>query len=188
MFELDQQAAKLVHLNVREEKHGDDPVPAIDLKISADVPNTFLSQLHATLKWSLYDKAPTVDVVDDTHMPVLRYKMMEPIRWKGEMKEASIKIIGAEAAGNIDFIAAVNMLLLDCLEGGTVRISFRVQAVVDAFMVGQLAALLGQDIEITIVPPAKAIEKPEERKERTRARRKRNAGAADRNPTGSLLN
>lgn len=185
MFNLQSQAAKLVHINVREEKHGDEPVPAIDLKISADLQNTFLSQLHPTLCWSLYDKSPSHDLVDDTHMPVLRYKAIEPVRWKGDIKEALITLVGAPEAGNIEFVASVSKLVLECLEGGTVRIGFMVQAVVDAHMIGQLAGLLGQDIEISVVPPAPVVDDVGERKARMRSRKTRKSAAG--HPNGNLL-
>lgn len=183
MFQLDSQAAKLAHINVREEKHGDDPVPAYDLKIKMDVPNTFLSQLHPTLKWSLYDKAPTVDAVDDSHMPVLRYALLEPVRWKGEMKEAMITVHDAngEGAKSLVFSASVNDLLLDCRDGGTVSATFRIQAVLTGFMISQLVGQLGKDIVLSVEPEAPAPDAAGDQSERKARMRKR---AADKKKKG----
>lgn len=188
MFDLRKQAAKLVHINVREEKHGDDPVPAVDLKITADLPNTFLAQLHPTLRWSLYDKAATEDALDKDHMPVLRYTKMEPIHWKGEAKGGffTVHAPGDNAAKDLRFAATVNMLQLDCHEGGTVIITFRVQSSdVGAFVIGSLAGMLGQDVVVSVEPPEPVDESAGQRKARTRARRGKTAGDPD--PQAPLL-
>ncbi len=45
-FNLEKHTAKIAHINLREERHGDDPVLAVDIKVTADVPNDFLSYLR----------------------------------------------------------------------------------------------------------------------------------------------
>ncbi len=164
MFSLESQAAKLAHINVREEKHGDDPVPAVDLKITMDVPNTFLSQLHETLRWSLYDRAANEELIDKDHLPVLRYNLLEPLRWTGEMKEAICTFHHDEGSNRDSVIVGkVNALELEPLEGGTVRCRFRIQAVVSSHEIGTLSGMLGKDVVISVEPedkpPAEAAPK-----------------------------
>jgi hypothetical protein len=77
-FHLENHAAHIGHLNLREEKHGEESVLAIDIKVEADVANDFLSYLSPTLKWSLYDKPEKQqDLIEDAnHLPRLRYPEM----------------------------------------------------------------------------------------------------------------
>lgn len=185
MFSMSNQAAKLAHINVREEKHGEESVPAVDLTIKCDVPNTFLANLAPTLRWSLYDKAATVDAVDPDHMPVLRYPSMDPFRWRGEAR-ALVAFPGTKP--RLEFVAKVNNLDLDPLEGGTVRISFRVQAVVESPEIGVLAALLGADIKVSITPSATPKDVPAagEPKRGRKAKKQTEANDGGRNE-GDLL-
>lgn len=46
MFSLTEQTATLAHINVRAERHGDEPAGAADLKIQYTTGNGILSEFH----------------------------------------------------------------------------------------------------------------------------------------------
>jgi hypothetical protein len=153
MFELQKHKAKIAHLNIRGEMHGDDEVLAIDVRLQADVANDFLSYLAPTLKWSLYDKSdsPQGELVEDqSHLPKLRYSQLPPLAWRGEMEKALFVVHGAKKAQDLEFEAKVHKLLLDCKDGGTVSIQFQASLYPTAEESGQLAGMLGQEHKISV--------------------------------------
>ena len=155
MFNLTKRAAKIAHLNIREEIHGEDKVLAEDIKIQADVPNDFLVYLSPTLKWSLYEKADDTQgnlIEDDTHFPRLRYSRLSPLHWSIQMPNASFSLHGAKKSDSLELTANIDKLLLDCKEGGTVAITFRVSVYPTAQQSGFLASLLGQEVCISVSP------------------------------------
>lgn len=155
MFKLDKQSAKIAHVNLREEKHGEDPVLACDVKIVADVANDFLTQLSPTLKASLYQaegegssaQPPLID--DGTHLPVLRFPQLGPLKWDAKMPAASVTL---HSRPKVELVADVNDLRLEPKEGGTVEITFRCQLEPNPEQVGQLGALLGHTVKVSVAP------------------------------------
>lgn len=153
-FNLEKHNAKVAHINLREEKHGEEAVVAIDVKITADVPNDFLSYLAPTLKWSLYDKQPGQGelIPDDKHLPHLRYPQLGEIKWADEMASATIVIHGAKEEYDMELTADVNNLKLEPKEGGTVSIVFRIQLLPTAGQSAALVGYLGKDVKMSVRP------------------------------------
>jgi hypothetical protein len=58
MLTLEKQKAKLTSLNLRAEVHGDERVPAADIRFSFDAPNELLSEFDPALKSSFYRNPP----------------------------------------------------------------------------------------------------------------------------------
>ncbi len=161
-FHLEKQAAKMAHINLREEKHGEEAVLAIDVKITADVPNDFLSYLDPTLKWSLYDKQPGQGELlpDDNHLPHLRYTQLGELRWEGEMAKANVLVSSIDRPEDVALEADINNLKFEPKEGGTVAISFRLQFLPNAGQSAVLVGLLGKEVRVSVAPaePAGAAE------------------------------
>ena len=157
-FSLKKQSAEVAHVNLREEKHGEDPVLACDVKVVADVPNTFLSQLSPTLKASLYQaegvgaelQAPLLE--DGTHLPVLRYPQLGTLKWDVKMGGATLVLHGAKKADDVRLAGEVNELRLVPKEGGTVEITFRLQFIPEPEQVAAVGALLGRQTKVSVLP------------------------------------
>ena len=157
-FSLKKQSAKVAHVNLREEKHGDDPVLACDVKITTDVPNTFLSQLSPHLKASLYQaegdgaaaQAPLLE--DGTHLPVLRYPQLGVLKWDMKMMGAAVTLHGAKKADDVLLACEVNELRLAPKEGGTVEITFRCQFIPEPEQVAAVGAMLGRQVKVSVRP------------------------------------
>tara|TARA_R110000868_G_scaffold411755_1_gene708941 strand:+ start:42481 stop:42972 length:492 start_codon:yes stop_codon:yes gene_type:complete len=152
MFTLKKQIAVLSHLNLRDEKHGEETVLAADLKIKADVPNLFLEQLAPGLRASLYkDDEDNPALFEDGHMPVLRYSQLEPLKFAVPMPSAQLVIQDEDPANpDLEFTVAIKNILLDCRAGGTVAITFSAATLPDAHQVGSLSALLGSNVTVSL--------------------------------------
>jgi hypothetical protein len=139
--------------------HGDESVPAIDLRFSVNVSAAMLACFHPTLRWSLYEKreADGGDLADQGHeCPNLRYKNLAPLGWhyEGAGYELSVSHgIGATPPIMLPD-CKVNKIAIDPQEGGTVIIGFRVQCELPGEeTAGKLCFLAGQPVEITLDPP-----------------------------------
>ena len=154
-FNLEKQAAKVAHINVREEMHGDDPILALDVRVETNVPNDFLSYLSPTLKWSLYDKADGQGelIKDDAHLPALRHAELGVLGWAGEMEGASVVFHGLKKSGDIAIEGSVDKVRFECKEGGTVALTFRVKVMPTPAQSAALMGLLGHDAKVSVRPP-----------------------------------
>ena len=155
-FSLKKQGSKIAHLNVREEKHGEDAVLAMDINISADVSNDFLDQLAPGLRAALYQKegekqGESADI-EAGHLASLRYPQLMPFEWKEEMVGAKVVIHGHSKAENIDLDGDVNKVKIACKEGGTVELTYRVQVLPTPEDSGRLAACLGKKVKVSVAP------------------------------------
>ncbi|MGV8617399.1 hypothetical protein ACV36Q_30100 [Pseudomonas aeruginosa] len=54
MFSITEQTATLAYINVRTERHGEEPAGAADLKIQFTAGNGVLSEFHPRLRHALY--------------------------------------------------------------------------------------------------------------------------------------
>lgn len=149
---LTKQLVKVTHINLREEKHGKEFVPAIDITIGFDTPNDYLTYLSPTLKWSLYDKPVNVteDMLDPKHLPTLRYPEMGEIHWQGELTGAVVYFHGEKKSEDLELAGKVNKLRLTCKDGGTVSASLRVQVLPTPAQAGRAVQLLGKEIKVSI--------------------------------------
>lgn len=159
MFQFDQQKVVLTHINTRQEKHGPDELAlVVDLAIHANLSNDFLTQLAPTLKWSLYDKPVDGDLAQDAgYAPVLRYSQIAHIKWTGDMVGAIVVLHGTSKAKTLEFEAKVNKLVLECKDGGTVSIAFRVQTPVTPEQLALLCELLSKEFPISVMKAAEDL-------------------------------
>lgn len=165
VFELTNQTATLHSFNPRIEKHGDEDMPAADLRLSYQCANDELSMFGPQLRDSLYWRDTSGTSIEQkdleglglTDKPNLRNPFLaSPIKL-GQQRD----LVGAivEIQYGIDSLirfdaAKVNNYRLDPQEGGTVTISFRVQVSgikdIDA---GRLCGLIGHEVTISVDPP-----------------------------------
>jgi hypothetical protein len=163
MFELRTNTPlHVVNVKPRRERHGEDDVPAVDLKLRWEAPNDVLSLFDGHLLYALYrggdaPEAPELDGVEPiSALPFLRFPKMLPIKWDEEQTGCTLTIDhGMGGKSNMKLQdCKVNHFRLDCKEGGTVIVEFRVQTnKADEKQMGRLCSLIGQDIEATFAPP-----------------------------------
>lgn len=149
-LELSKANATLEDLNLRTEKHGQDKVPAADLKISAPSDADVLANFSPTLKSFLFHTDGTLDLAGgfalrDPHMQL-------PIGRDEEMTGATVKIGYGVGDPMVFDDAKVNGFKLTPMEGGTVVVVFRVQCRPTPEQVAKLYTLQETGIEFTLEP------------------------------------
>lgn len=155
MFELHEQSAKVAHVNLREEKHGDEDVLACDLRIETSMANAFLAQLHPDLLSSLYGRDGQLDL-GDNHLSKLRYPKLAPLQWDGQITGGKITLHAPVSDDDLVIFADVDKLKLAPQDGGTVIVTFRAQFCPDGDQAGRIPFLLGKMVEISVEKPAAA--------------------------------
>ncbi|GAA7772096.1 hypothetical protein RN01_29320 [Cupriavidus sp. SHE] len=155
MLELDTDLVKINHVNPRNEKHGEDSVLAVDLKLQARLSNDVLSLFSSTLKSAFYHKDEAVQgdlVTDAGYLPNLKNPALGTVKWDGSWEHQRLVIHNGVKA-EFDIVldeAKVNKLSFDFQEGGTVFVNFRVQAHPDESTAAKLLALLGQEVHMSL--------------------------------------
>jgi hypothetical protein len=163
-------------VNIRSEAFGKDFRPAVDLKMSVDIPNTSLEVFDSALLAALYFKAKpeeqqagaqeTLEGVDPiSDVPNLRLpKLVPPLKWNAELSGYTLTIdYGAGGKSNIVMAGClVNSFALEPKEGGTVNVQFRVQCNKDLTekILGKLATLVQHDVWITLEAPEEEPQLP----------------------------
>lgn len=151
MFELVKERAVLAHLNTRTELHGDEKVPACDLKLELSLHNSMLNKLHPELRDTFYTAANQADIEAD-HKAMLRFPLMSAFKWDYEIAFAALTIHGQDLT-QPDFTVQgkANKLSLELLEGGSVKLSVRVQlGEIDPDDAAHLFSLLQQTVQISL--------------------------------------
>lgn len=160
MFSLDKQMVKISNVNPRSERHGEETQLACDISIVVRLANSVLSEFHPQLLHALYERdASQGDLIsDESHMPNLKFPELAPLAWKFDSAGyQAIVHYGIGGQSDIKLIdAKVNKFHIHAQEGGTVSISFRVQAHPDSNEVGKLCSLIQNEVEVTLVPPDEA--------------------------------
>ena len=154
MIDFQRHGITLEHLNVRVEKRGEEDHPMIDLKITADLPNTVLDRLCEGLRVSLYKPDAEGDLLgkDEQHMPVLRFPQLGPLHFSGEVKPVKMTIhTGARARDDLVLAGAkLGKITVRALEGGTFGYGFRLQIEPSNNEVSKLMQLLKHQVPATL--------------------------------------
>ena len=155
-FNLKKQKGTFAHLNVREEKHGEDPVLAVDVKIKTDVHNKFLDELSPGMRATFYAGAAQKDIEED-HLTVLRFPQLQPLKWTVGIVDGEFTVHGSTKAEDLTFACQVKDAILAPKEGGTVELTFQAAVLPTPEQSGALAGLLGRDVKVSVKP----VEQPD---------------------------
>ncbi len=156
MFNLKRQSAKLTSLNPRAEIHGEDRVPAADLKFEITAGNDALSEFHPSLRSFLFERPAKPDLADDGQsLTDLRFKLLGPLKLGAELAGYDLRVHWG-VSGHDDIAMSeceVDNFRFDCQEGGSVAISFRVIAHPAERDMGRLCSLIQREVEISLTEP-----------------------------------
>lgn len=163
MFSIEKQTANFNSWNPRTELHGDERVPAADIKVDMAVSNDILSQFDPTLKSLLYrqphpGESDLIDQAGDEpdHTRLRFPKIKNSIQWDYELVGATVVIHNGLGGPKSDIELAectVDKFVFDPQDGGTVNVSMRIQCKPSEKQAGRLYELNGNSIELTIQPP-----------------------------------
>lgn len=158
MFELDQQVM-LTGVNARAEIHGDERVSAFDLTFAAECTSEVLSEFHPSLRNMLFKAPDSPDLVQqigegDT-LTDLRFPLMGSLKWDWEGTGYHLSVAhGVGGKSDIQLMdCKVNKFKLTAINGGSVRVEFRVIVHPEVKDVGRLCEKIQTDIDITLKAP-----------------------------------
>lgn len=164
-FTLIKTTAKLNSFNIRSEKHGEENVPAGDLKLTIKAANTILDIFDPELRAALYKNTAAQQGQEEVAglaptLPNLRFTNLDfPLKFKDQC--AGYKLVidwGLGGDSNLTLEACeVNNFQATLEEGGTVELSFRVQiSNPDADVIGKLGVNVQHEITIDLEAPVVA--------------------------------
>lgn len=155
MLELEDQLTKIAHVNVRNEKHGDEPVLSMDLRLRVLLSNDELAMFSPTLKDSFYFKNDSVQgdlVTSADHKPNLKNPKIGPLNWQGTWEHQLLRIHdkAKKSDGMVLDDCTVKKMKLDMKEGGTVVVECTLQCHPDEKTAARVIALLGQEAHMSL--------------------------------------
>ena len=159
-FELTGQRAKLISFNPRAELHGDESQPAGDLKISFRAASDCLAMFGSQLRDSLFWTDPGTTALTQAELDGLEVdrknlrnpQMVPPFKLDHEIV-GGLVTIDYGIKDKIDLAGSVNKFAVTPLEGGSVEITFRVQAEIESDDAGRLCMLIGREITVDVEGP-----------------------------------
>lgn len=155
--------ATLANLNVRTEKHGKETLrPAADIKVTLDIPNTQLDQIHPGLLASLYRRENEsghqgdLTATDPGTLTTPRYPKARP--WASTEDWPGYKISLVAGTFDVDPVELDRVTLkgitVQPRNGGTVSLSFSIGANPTGEQIGVLYEAMGQPVAIALEPPS----------------------------------
>lgn len=162
--------AKLTHVNVRRELHGEEHVPAMDLSLRLEGSNELLDLLDPSLRLALYYNAAAKAGQENlpevlAHLPNLRLAKLnaQKFKWAPGERHKGYRFVldyglGEEADSNVELDACtVTGWNFETKEGGTVILEFVVQYAGEKLTAdarGKLTGLTDETIHIQLFAPA----------------------------------
>lgn len=171
MFQLAEEQAKITSFNPRAEKHGEENVPAGDIRVQVACPNTVLDHFGKGLRPTLYRKAAagesyTTDVRDvPENLTQRTMPQLKPLRFEGDWPGYSATIVpgmGLTDPIELDDIKVSNFQL-EPMDGGTVVVAFSMSCHPDEEQSGRLCSLIQNSVTLTLVPPKDSSQAKDER-------------------------
>lgn len=153
IFQLVKERCRLAHINIRAERHGEEEVPAIDLKFEFSTANNLLSKLHADLREAFYKADESGDLAGGDNIRTLRFPLMKnTISWDLEIPRTLLRLHGDTPESDIVLGGGkTNNFKLEMLEGGTVNWSYRVQvSQPDEEAIAALSQVLHQVVPVSL--------------------------------------
>lgn len=163
MFELKNQDAKLMDINPRTEKAGNENRLAADLHFRISISNDILSEFDPMLKSAMYKKGYEIqgELIDDpNYLPALKFERIGVINWQLELHNFDFTL--HHGIGKSDIIlqdCIVDKFKFALLDGGTVVLGFRIAAHPTSAQLGQLCEFINDEIEISVIHDGTIIQK-----------------------------
>lgn len=157
MFEITEGDVLLAHLNTRTEKHGDEDIGAIDLKIKCRAANTILDLFDPRLRSTLFQRAgggQQADMHSPEHLPQRVFPHIPAVNWDDKL-EGYAAVIGT-GLGLVSVTLGqvkVHKFKFEPVDGGTVDLTYTVSCNPSAEQVAAVYPLNGQGIILTLTPP-----------------------------------
>jgi hypothetical protein len=154
-FEIAATDIEFAHLNVRSEKHGEEDVTAVDLKLVYITSHDVLKLFHPTLPALLYEFDRAQQVVEGASpvMTARAFPALSPLKWNEEVTGLQLTIEHG-LSGKSDIVlkdCTADHFVIEALDGGSVMLTFRLRTVcTDERILGKLGVLIKRDLPMAI--------------------------------------
>ncbi len=161
MFNLTNHPATLASLNTRTEKHGEDNVPACDLKIKTTMVAAMAEALIPGLRASFFRK-PTVgeqqNLLDDDNRTQVKYAHMSAPKFDITLTGYALEIERGMGMSKPIVLQGVELKRFEAAfaDGPSVELTFTASCHPDKSVVAELYEMQQEDVQITLVPPKTA--------------------------------
>jgi hypothetical protein len=179
MLNLVSQDCKVEHVNFRTEKHGDEDVTAVDLKLGASLPPSILDQIAPEMREHFFKPANSSGAMKGEY--ALRCPNIEnSFDVIGDWPGYKITIEWGMTGSLVEFgDCKLGKMKIGLIDGGAVALALRVQVSGKPEELARLVPLLNLTLPVTLTPPP-APELPDEHPDS----RKRQNGAPKKNGNG----
>ncbi len=162
MFALQDHDAKVASFNPRAEKHGEENVPAGDIKFEIAAHSSILDAFHSGYRKFLFRKPgvgeqPGLPFADGDDLTALAQPNLEPLKLKEEFPGYSLKI-----TSNLGFSEPITLgdvelsnFTIKPINGGSVNLSFSATCHPGEDQAGKLCQLIQNACVVTLEPPSK---------------------------------
>lgn len=164
MLTTDKREAELQNANLRYQKHGDERVPAVDLKLQFNIGSIDLDGIVPGMRETLYRQPKQGDQMELDAGPegwtALRHPDIEPVKVKGKFPgyELGLSIANDEEATEGFVDVELKKLTFDPMEGGTVVVTVTASLTIEEDDAPAVIAFLrAGDVLLTLTPPAQAV-------------------------------
>lgn len=161
MFELTTPTVALLKsLTPRQEHHGEEIVVALSMRLEVTGPNTLLDSLSPKLRHALYEAVEGQEQLPgvEASTPLLRFNAFDHHSLKASFEGWTLKVAhGVDEDEPIALGGAkVDAFRIEAMQGGTVKLSFRVGTNdISSEEIGLLCGKLGSEVSITLHAPEK---------------------------------
>lgn len=156
MLIFEAKPVKLVHVNNRKERHGEDLVLAADLKIECGISAAQLDEMAAGLSKALFvkDSGAQGNLDIGEHPMVPRFAKMASVKWDEQYEGYTVNL--AREFKSLDrtlHSAIIDKFSFAPGENGGVAMVFRIRANVDPDELGELCNAAQETVMLTLTPP-----------------------------------
>lgn len=154
MLNLQSQECKIEHVNFRTEKHGEDDVTAVDLKLSANMPPSILEQLVPGMAETFFKQSNSSGAMKGEK--ALRFPdLVNSFKVNSDIPGYKFAAEWGMAGPLVEFSdVELGKINLDLIDGGAVTLTFRLQVSGDPEELARLVPLLNLSLPVTLTPPA----------------------------------
>lgn len=159
MLQLTSVQAKLASFNPRAEKHGDENVPAGDLKFELRTHSSVLDAFDKSYRPFLFRK-PDLEgeqqpLLEGDKLTALAKPNLKPLKLDEEFTGYTLHISrGLEASAGLRLVdVGLSNFVFEAISGGSVAITFSATVHPDADEAGELCSLIQEIVDITLEPP-----------------------------------
>lgn len=160
MFELTKSQAQLAHVTPIAEKHGGDNKLSMALKLVVKASNSLLEHFDSKLREALFREVKSgeqQELIDGNAFTAVRFPRIGSVAWDEEYTGYELDLgTDLELAKPLQFVdVTLKKFRFEPIEGGSVSITFNANVHPDAAEAGELCALMGETVTLTLRSPIK---------------------------------